>query len=264
LRQPVSPYINRFLQPDSIIPDPANPQNWNRYGYVVNNPINNTDPSGHVTCEGKNYDDGPNCLKNPNSQLSIEVAIAKYQKECRKGKNEACPGGTAGLVAFGASAIVTAGVLDYALTSGALTDLAFSAVQRAYDKILYTCLLSDVCRRLVGAGGGSSPETFVRYMVNAELDDIRANDGILRGANALNGPTYFTNQYYRTVYSAQQTLSLRTPPEIGVEFQIINNSQVYGPTVAEKIPGLTSGGGIQYWSFDQVQVTITKIWELIK
>jgi hypothetical protein len=35
------------LQPDSIIPDPSNPQSWNRFSYVINNPINRIDPSGH-------------------------------------------------------------------------------------------------------------------------------------------------------------------------------------------------------------------------
>jgi hypothetical protein len=39
--------LGRFLQPDTLIPDPANPQAWNRYSYVVNNPINLNDPSGH-------------------------------------------------------------------------------------------------------------------------------------------------------------------------------------------------------------------------
>lgn len=42
-----SPYINRFLQPDTIIPDLSNPQSWNRYSYVMNNPINLSDPTGH-------------------------------------------------------------------------------------------------------------------------------------------------------------------------------------------------------------------------
>ncbi|MEM9774924.1 MAG: RHS repeat-associated core domain-containing protein [Chloroflexota bacterium] len=38
---------NRFLTPDTIVPEPANPQSWNRYSYVHNNPINLVDPSGH-------------------------------------------------------------------------------------------------------------------------------------------------------------------------------------------------------------------------
>jgi len=52
-----SPYINRFLQPDSIIPNPANPQSLNRFGYVLNNPLRFSDPTGHRNCE----EDGFKC-----------------------------------------------------------------------------------------------------------------------------------------------------------------------------------------------------------
>ncbi|MFZ5904487.1 MAG: RHS repeat domain-containing protein [Chloroflexota bacterium] len=42
-----SPYLNRFIQPDSMLPNAANPQEFNRYSYVNNAPINFNDPSGH-------------------------------------------------------------------------------------------------------------------------------------------------------------------------------------------------------------------------
>jgi len=48
------PLLGRFVSADSIIPGQsdhtgtANPQNLNRYSYVNNNPVNRTDPSGHV------------------------------------------------------------------------------------------------------------------------------------------------------------------------------------------------------------------------
>jgi hypothetical protein len=35
------------LQPDSLIPDPSNPQSLNRYSYVENRPVNFNDPTGH-------------------------------------------------------------------------------------------------------------------------------------------------------------------------------------------------------------------------
>jgi RHS repeat-associated protein len=43
-----SPTLGRFTQPDSIIPGAANPQNWNRFSYVYNNPVLYNDPTGHL------------------------------------------------------------------------------------------------------------------------------------------------------------------------------------------------------------------------
>ncbi len=41
------PEIGRFLSPDTYIQAPHNSQNYNRYSYVLNNPLKYTDPSGH-------------------------------------------------------------------------------------------------------------------------------------------------------------------------------------------------------------------------
>ncbi len=38
--------LHRFLQPDNYVQDPSNTQNFNRYGYVLNNPLKYTDFSG--------------------------------------------------------------------------------------------------------------------------------------------------------------------------------------------------------------------------
>jgi RHS repeat-associated protein len=45
-------YLNRWTSPDSIIPDPNNPQDFDRYAFVRNNPVNNIDPTGHYVCQG--------------------------------------------------------------------------------------------------------------------------------------------------------------------------------------------------------------------
>ena len=56
-----SPKLGRFLSADTIVPSYANPQNLNRYGYVLNNPLRYIDPTGHDSvCAGSNAD--PECF----------------------------------------------------------------------------------------------------------------------------------------------------------------------------------------------------------
>jgi RHS repeat-associated protein len=48
------PYLNRWIQPDNIIPDSYNPLDWDRYSYTRNNPIKYRDPTGNIPC----FEDG--------------------------------------------------------------------------------------------------------------------------------------------------------------------------------------------------------------
>ncbi len=54
-----------------MIPDPSNPQSWNRYSYVINNPIRLADPTGHDYCDynpsscSVNYQHGSGLQGNP-------------------------------------------------------------------------------------------------------------------------------------------------------------------------------------------------------
>jgi len=41
------PELGRFISPDPFVGDPFDPQNLNRYSYVVNNPVNAIDPDGY-------------------------------------------------------------------------------------------------------------------------------------------------------------------------------------------------------------------------
>ena len=46
--------LGRWISPDTIIPDPANPQSLNRFAYVRGNPVKFRDPNGHQACEAEN------------------------------------------------------------------------------------------------------------------------------------------------------------------------------------------------------------------
>ena len=50
------PEIGRFISPDTIVPNPQNPQSYNRYSYVLNSPMNYTDPTGHRPTSGCEYE----------------------------------------------------------------------------------------------------------------------------------------------------------------------------------------------------------------
>ena len=63
------PALGRFIQADSIIPNPGNAAMYDRYSYVNNNPLRYTDPSGHYLTpedslfDGKSYDSGSRVTK---------------------------------------------------------------------------------------------------------------------------------------------------------------------------------------------------------
>jgi hypothetical protein len=47
-----SPEVRVFTQPDTLLPDPYDPQALNRYSYALNNPLKYSDPSGHYIESG--------------------------------------------------------------------------------------------------------------------------------------------------------------------------------------------------------------------
>jgi hypothetical protein len=61
--------IGRFTSADSIVPGGV--QGYDRYAYSNNNPLRFIDPTGHVSCSGSNWDDGPQCLKDVGHAQSL-------------------------------------------------------------------------------------------------------------------------------------------------------------------------------------------------
>jgi hypothetical protein len=63
--------LGRFAQTDSIVPDGV--QGYDRYAYVGNDPIGHSDPTGHVSCSGSNWDDGPQCKEKDDSKDQYDI-----------------------------------------------------------------------------------------------------------------------------------------------------------------------------------------------
>jgi RHS repeat-associated protein len=61
------PYLGRFISADTIVPEPGNPQDLNRYSYVLGNPLKYRDPSGHCVPgePGCLYDEDGNPVPPP-------------------------------------------------------------------------------------------------------------------------------------------------------------------------------------------------------
>ena len=119
--------LARFIQPDTIVPEPGNPQALNRYSYVLNNPLRYTDPTGHcpmcisalvgaaagaiVAYGGQVYDN----LQNNNMTLAQALTTNISGREILTG---AAVGGLTGLT-MGAGTLLLGSGVGATLVSGA-------------------------------------------------------------------------------------------------------------------------------------------------
>jgi hypothetical protein len=56
--------LGRWISPDILVPDPKNPQSFNRLSYVRNNPLKFVDPSGFCEGTAENHDESENACWN--------------------------------------------------------------------------------------------------------------------------------------------------------------------------------------------------------
>ena len=102
--RPYDPLLGLFIQPDSIVPNPGDPQALNRYAYVLNNPVKYRDPTGHAVC----INAGCNLLESPangsvivrdvgNSTLYLLIALASMGSSTAANRLDMLLNDTAGL-----------------------------------------------------------------------------------------------------------------------------------------------------------------------
>lgn len=66
----------RFLSADSVVPDPADGQSYNRYTYVNNRPLSLTDPTGHAGCNSTDGTISYACLQTLNQEAIDRIRAA--------------------------------------------------------------------------------------------------------------------------------------------------------------------------------------------
>lgn len=137
------------MSPDSIVPDPGNPQNYNRYSYSLNNPINLVDPTGHIV---KLPHDNPvdfepiefetdYRLVNAVVSLTVDLACGAIGGFCKAENNAIVPASDdeyaaaaldpSGLIPLG----TVAGVPARKLAQGALTQFGDDALKNTVGNV---------------------------------------------------------------------------------------------------------------------------------
>ena len=69
-------YLNRWIQPDNIIPNIYNPLDLDSFAYVRNNPINSNDPTGHTPWYIKGWDDSYKQTQTGNTCAVVSIAVS--------------------------------------------------------------------------------------------------------------------------------------------------------------------------------------------
>lgn len=136
--------IGRFLNKDPFVQSPTNFQNYNRYSYVLNNPLNNIDPSGYFlkslgklassawkNTVGKVYKEIDRGIRKYGKQIviaAVAVTVTVYTGGAASGLVGAMLSGAAAGAAASATAVLLNGGDFNSMIDAALTGAATGAI----------------------------------------------------------------------------------------------------------------------------------------
>ncbi|MSP13297.1 MAG: RHS repeat-associated core domain-containing protein, partial [Chloroflexi bacterium] len=172
--------LGRFLQPDTIVPEPGNPQSLNRYTYVDNNPLRYTDPSGHC----------PTCIIGliAGGVIGGGIYYSTHRDNLDSGQFWASVGiGAVGGTLIGTGAGIATGVAALSMIGGGTGALASQigyivSAGNSYNTtdMIITAGVGGVSGALSGAIGGSSG-----LLANNEAAAMLARPGVSAAAGAV-------------------------------------------------------------------------------
>lgn len=206
----------------------SNPQLLNAYGYAANNPLKYTDPTGEAI-------------------LAISIDPTQVEGFAFGQRYNPVP-----LTPAEQYAISAIGMLA---TGGFTT--SFQLPQIISDIKNAGQISSNFVSRIKTNQSTSATNSGSRYMSREELKVVK-DTGMLRGGRT--GDTYWTIAEYSDPKRAVQRLSLDRKPEVRLDFDMLNQPKIEGPSIVKPTAG-TKGGGIEFSSSDPVHVKINNVKE---
>jgi RHS repeat-associated protein len=223
------PELGRFLSPDPVVQIPEYSQNFNRYSYVLNNPLNATDPSGFSFISKAFSKIGSFIKENWRTIVTVVVGVVLVATGIGASIFWGLHGLTgAGLVGMHAS-VVYAGIgavtgtimggLNAALAGGDLGDVLRGAVVGGINGAITGGVLN---------GLESSATTFGDGLV------LAAGHGILGGSTNVAMGGKFQDGFLSSAISAGATMGslgwMNKIPGVGIGERAIVRSVIGGTT----------------------------------
>ena len=179
------PYLGRFLQPDPVVQSPGSAQSWNAYSYVLNNPLNATDPTGMFSWDHALFHPGASAIrgfmrKNVSADMhaagmfACSFIPAGFSAACAGGANYDYTRAMGGTSSQARRAGVSAAFSAYAFYSiGQNFGPSFS-----WGKVGASALAGGIAAELAGGSFGHGfVAAGVTAMVMPQLGDIENDFG---------------------------------------------------------------------------------------
>ncbi len=237
--------MGRWMSPDwseqpqaAPYVDMENPQSLNLYGYALNNPLNRTDPDGHVPCSG---------------QASVTVTVTPNGSSMSQSPDD-CPNGN-GPAWWDFPGWAFTGLGNMMLKGHEVQgakQMAYGYVGEAITGLVGGEIIEGVGMVVRSAGGKIVVE---RVMSRAELEATERT-GLLRGGRE--GAHYVTDSVGTdSALGAKSRLALRDTPEVKVTMEL-DRSAVSGSSRVQPLNG-EIGGGTERTATGNVSVKILSV-----
>ncbi len=165
------PSMGRFLQPDSLVPDPLRPRTLNRYAYAESGPVDHVDPSGHLSIRVFAGTTGPGGFVG----AGIDVGLGM--------------GG--GGLSWRADPWVSVGDVQIRLSRPSPLGLGFQPILSSQYPDFRTATIGASVQRTARVAGGFAVGDPPYGLANLSMSDIETGDVLLTGNHGLAGSLRF-------------------------------------------------------------------------